>query len=94
MSRLLKVVRTPRYDNDLVAVGEYIEQDNPNAALAMLLHIEEQIDSLAGPNFPRRKGRKAGTLELVAHPNYVEVFEQTDTTVTVFNLLHAARQYP
>ena len=33
-------------------------------------------------------------LELVAHPNYVVVFEQTDTTVTVFNLLHAARQYP
>ena len=94
MSRLLKVVRTPRYDNDLVAVGEYIEQDNPNAALALLLHIEEQVDSLADPNFPRRKGRKAGTLELVAHPNYVVVFEQTDTTVTVFNLLHAARKYP
>ena len=40
------------------------------------------------------KGRKAGTLELVVHPNYIVVFAQTDTTVTVFNLLHVARQYP
>lgn len=94
MSRVLTVIRTPRYDNDLVAVGEYIEQDNPDAALALLLHIENQVDNLADPNFPRRKGRKAGTLELVVHPNYVVVFEQTDTTVTVFNLLHVARKYP
>jgi toxin ParE1/3/4 len=94
MNRVLTVIRTPRYDHDLVAVGEYIEQDNPDAALTLLLHIEDQVDSLTNPNFPRRKGRKPGTLELVVHPNYVVVFEQTDTTVTVFNLLHVARQYP
>ena len=46
MSRLLKVVRTPRYDKDLVSVGEFIEQDNPDAALTLLLHIEDQVDSL------------------------------------------------
>ncbi len=94
MTRVLTVVRTPRYDNDLVAVGEYIEQDNPDAALALLLYIEDQVDSLSDPNFPRRKGRKAGTLELVVHPRYVVVFAQTDTAVTILNLLHTARQYP
>ena len=94
MSRLLQVVRTPRYDTALVAVGEFIEQDNPDAALALLLHIEDQVDSLADPNFPRRLGRVPGTLELVVHPNYVVVLQQTATTVTVLNLLHVARQYP
>ena len=94
MSRVLTVVRTPRYDNDLVAVGEFIEQDNPDAALNLLLHIEDQVDSLSDPNFPRRKGRKSGTLELVVHPHYIVVLMQTDTTVTVMNLLHTARQYP
>jgi plasmid stabilization system protein ParE len=94
MSRLLEVVRTPRYDTALVSVGEFIEQDNPDAALALLLHIEDQVDSLADPNFPRRLGRVPGTLELVVHPNYVVVLQQTATTVTVLNLLHVARQYP
>ena len=94
MSPWLTIVRTQRYGDDLVAVGEFIEQDNPDAALALLLHIEDQVDGLADPNFPRRKGRKAGTLELVVHPNYIVVFAQTDTTVTVFNLLHVARQDP
>jgi plasmid stabilization system protein ParE len=94
MNRVLTVIRTPRYDHDLVAVGEYIEQDNPDAALTLLLHIEDQVDSLTDPNFPRRKGRKPGTLELVVHLHYMVVLQQTDTTVTVLNLLHTARQYP
>ena len=90
----LEVSRAARYQYDLQAVYDYIAQDNPDAALALLLHIEDQVDSLTDPNFPRRKGRKAGTLELMAHPNYVVVFEQTANTVTVFNLLHVARHYP
>lgn len=60
MSPWLTVVRTQRYDDDLVAVGDFIEQHNPDAALARLLHIEDQVDSPADPNFPRLKGRKAG----------------------------------
>lgn len=94
MSTWLEVRRSARYEYDLQAVHDYIAQDNPDAAMDVLLHIEDQVDSLSNPNFPRRKGRKAGTLELVAHPSYIVVFEQTDTTVTVFNLLHTARQYP
>jgi hypothetical protein len=35
-----------------------------------------------------------GTLELVAHPNYIVLLEQTSTTVTALALMHVARQYP
>lgn len=94
MTTWLTVNRAEPYRLDLQGVHDYIEPDNPDAALALLLHIEDQVDSLADPNFPRRKGRKPGTLELVVHPNYVVVLQQTDTTVTVLNLLHVARQYP
>jgi len=93
-SRRLVVVRAEGYLHDLEAVHDYIEHDNPDAAIALLLRIDQQVDSLADPNFPRRQGRKPGTLELVAHPNYVAVLQQTETTVTVLNLLHVARQYP
>ncbi|MBK9346035.1 MAG: hypothetical protein IPN06_06150 [Burkholderiales bacterium] len=50
MSRLLQVIRTPRYDNDLMAIGEYIEQHNADAAYEMVRLLERQVDSLADPN--------------------------------------------
>jgi plasmid stabilization system protein ParE len=36
----------------------------------------------------------AGTLELVVHPNYIVILEQTLDTVTVLEVLHAAQKYP
>ena len=94
MSAWLEVVRTPRYERDLQGVRDYIEQDNPDAALALLLDIDDQVSQLADPNFPRRPGRVPGTLELVAHPNYLVILQQTATTVTALAVLHVARQYP
>ncbi len=91
---MLKVEKTDRFLLDIDNVVVFIAQHNFTAALALEDRIHQQVDSLTDPNFPRRKGRKPGTLELVVHPSYVVVFEQTDTTVTVFNLLHVARQYP
>ena len=88
------VVRTPRYEQDIQDVHDYIEQDNADAAMRMLLHIEDQVDHLADPNFPRRKGRIKGTFELVAHPNYVVVMQQSNSRVTILNIVHVATQYP
>ncbi len=90
----LEVGRSERYKSSLLDVHDYVTQDTPDAALSLFLHIEDQVDSLADPNFPRRMGRVSGTLELVVHPNYVVVLQQTATTVTVLNLMHVARQYP
>lgn len=94
MKALLEVLRTPRYEQNIQDVHDYIEQDNADAAMRTLLHIEDQVDSLADPNFPRRPGRVKGTLELVVHPNYVVVMQQSTTTVTILNVLHVATKYP
>ena len=40
-----------------------------------------------------RKGRQAGTRELVAHPNYIVVYDVTGDMVRVLRVLHAARQW-
>lgn len=90
----LAVIRTPRYAADLVAVGEYIRQNNPDAAYDMVRLLERQVDQLTDPNFPRRLGRVAGTHELVAHANYIVLLTQTDTTVTALAVMHVAKQYP
>jgi toxin ParE1/3/4 len=88
------VLRAARYRASLDAIEAYIAQDNPLAASEMWLMIDEQVQSLSNPNFPRRLGRVAGTLELVAHENYVVILQQHGDTVTALDVLHAARQYP
>lgn len=90
----MKVLRKPQYWESLQAIEDYIAHDNPSAAIDLWLSIDDQVSRLADPNFPRRRGRVAGTLELVAHPNYVVILEQTLDTVTVLEVLHAAMQYP
>jgi len=91
---MLKVTKADQFLIDLEDVVLYIARDNINAALDMEIRVHQQVDKLADPNFPRRKGRKAGTMELVVHPNFIVVVQQTETTVIALNLLHVARQYP
>jgi toxin ParE1/3/4 len=90
----MKVLRKPLYLQSLQEIEDHIAIDNPVAALDMWLHIDDQVGKLADPKFPRRRGRVAGTLELVAHANYVVILEQTQDTVTALDVLHVARKYP
>ena len=90
----MKVLRQPLYWESLNAIESHIAQDNPSAAIDLWLAIDDQVTKLADPNFPRRRGRVEGTLELVAHPNYVVVLTQTLDTVTAIDVLHAAMRYP
>jgi plasmid stabilization system protein ParE len=94
VKRLLQVLRKPQYWESLQAIEDYIAHDNPSAAIDLWFSIDDQVGRLVDPNFPRRRGRVAGTLELVVHPNYVVVLEQTLDTVTVLDVLHAAMKYP
>lgn len=90
----LQVIKTHQFLADLEDVVLFIAQDNVTVVMDMEQRIHSQVDSLADPNFPRRLGRVAGTLELVAHPNYVVLLQQTETTVTALAVMHVARQYP
>ena len=90
----MKVLRKPQYWESLQAIEDYIAHDNPLAASDLWLSIDEQVSLLADPNFPRRRGRVAGTLELVVHPDYVVILEQSPDAVTVLEVLHVAMKYP
>lgn len=90
----LKIIKTEQFQLDLESMVLYVARDNIDAALALEALIHSQVDQLADPNFPRRLGRVAGTLELVANPNYIVLLQQTDTTVTALALMHVARKYP
>ena len=41
-----------------------------------------------------RAGRIEGTREMVVRPNYLVVYRETETIVTILRVLHTARQWP
>lgn len=89
-----RVERTSSYRDDLDAIEAFIAQDDPVAALDMWFLIDDQVEKLADPKFPRRPGRVPGTMELVAHENYIVILQEDLHTVTVLNVVHARQQWP
>lgn len=79
---------------DLVAIVEYIADDNPRAAQALKDEITTKAGRLTATPKAYRRGRVEGTREMVIRPNYLLVYIEDDRTVTVLRVLHAARQWP
>ncbi|MBK5206463.1 MAG: type II toxin-antitoxin system RelE/ParE family toxin [Polaromonas sp.] len=92
-----RVIRRPEYREDLDAIEAWIAKDNPIAATDLWLLIDEKVDQLADPNFPRRfSARVPGAYQLVAHENYIVYFDQDEgnCTIIVRAVVHVARQFP
>ena len=77
-----------------MAIVDYISDDNPNAALALMEEIQSKVAQLAAHPKRCRPGRVEGTRELVVRPNYIVVYVETATAVTVLRVLHAAQMWP
>ncbi|WP_291737712.1 type II toxin-antitoxin system RelE/ParE family toxin [Leisingera sp. F5] len=75
-------------------MADYISDDNPDAALALVEEIQGKVAQL--PAHPKRcrPGRVEGTRELVVRPNYIVVYTETAAAVTVLRVLHAAQMWP
>jgi len=88
------IVRTASYLADLDDIERFIARNNPQAASRLCQHIDDQVEQLADPRFPRRRGRVRGTFELVAHKNYVVIFWERANEVTALNVIHTRKCYP
>lgn len=75
-------------------IFDYIEADNPGAALAMDAMFSECAERLLEHPQMGRIGRVSGTRELVVHPNYVLVYDIRADALRILRILHAARQWP
>ena len=75
---------------DLMAIVDYISDDNPDAALALVDEIQGRVEQL--PAHPKRcrPGRVNGTRELVVRPNYIVVYAETPAAVTVLRVLQGS----
>ena len=79
---------------DLLAIVDYISDDNPDAAQRLKDDIEAKTSKL--PDHPKlyRAGQVAGTREMVVRPNYVVVYAEDARAVSILHALHAAQQWP
>lgn len=79
---------------DRAAIRDYIAKDNPTAALEMDSLISAKAGLLTERPFIGRPGRVDGTRELVAHKNYILIYDVVETNIRVLRVLHAARKWP
>ena len=79
---------------DLLAIIDYISDDNPDAAQALKDDIEAKVCLLQTQPKAFRLGRVSGTRELVVRSNYVVVYIEGPHAVTVLRVLHVAQQWP
>ena len=79
---------------DLLAIVDYISDDNLDAAQRLKDDVESKAARL--PEHPKlyRQGRLDGTREMVVRENYVVVYGINLSTVRVLRVLHAAQQWP
>ena len=78
---------------DREAVFDYIEADNPAAALSVDELFSEKAERLTDHPKLGRPGRVDGTRELVVHENYILVYDIAGDLVRILRVLHAARRW-
>ena len=77
---------------DRDAIFDYIEADNPAAALALDELFSEKAERLTDHPKLGRPGRVDGTRELVVHENYILIYDIAGDLVRILRVLHAARR--
>ena len=80
--------------SDLTRIFDYIADENPDAAQALLQDIRDRVQQLADQPRSGRIGRVAGTRELVVKSNYIVVYIEDTAFVDLIRVLHAARRWP
>jgi addiction module RelE/StbE family toxin len=80
---------------DRKAIFDYIEEDNPRAAITVDERIRMHVEELT--LFPEmgRAGRIEGTRELViSRTPYIAAYRIIGATVRILRVLHGAQQWP
>ena len=91
----MKIKLTKLAAQDLQSTKDYISQDKPNAALAVIRRVIEAIDNIV--TFPSmgRTGRVPHTKELVVSGTpLIIVYQIKQDTLYIVRIIHTARKWP
>ena len=84
---------TPTALRDLGALAQHIGEDAPEAASNMVAKILSGIEALRRQPEMGRRGRVAGTRELIIPP-YIVAYRPTRDTIDLVAIIHGARRWP
>ena len=91
----MKLVWAPLAIEDREAIFDYIEDDNPRAAVELDELFEQKAALLAKqPKIVGRTGRLTGTREFVAHRHYVLIYDVQPQRVRILRVLHTSLLWP
>lgn len=91
----MKIKLTKLAAQDLQSTKDYISQDKPNAALAVIRRVVEAIENIV--TFPSmgRAGRVPRTKELVVSGTpLIIVYQIKQDTLYIVRIIHTARKWP
>ena len=78
----------------LASIIRFIATESPPAARRLRKSIEASVLPAAEHPYLYRPGRVLGTREIVAHPNYIVVYQVMADHIEVVSVLHARQEYP
>jgi len=84
---------TPTSLRDLGALHSYISEDNAVAAIEVVETLLTGIGALTRNPEMGRRGRVAGSRELVIAP-YVIAYRSRKTVIEILAIIHGARRWP
>ena len=90
----MRVTWTPEAEQDRADVWDYIEADNPHAAVRMDELFSDAAARLAEHPKLGKPGKIPGTRELIPHESYRLVYEIEREMVWVLALVHTSMQWP
>lgn len=79
---------------DLLAIIDYIADDNPDAAQKLKDEIEARTAQLTEHPKLYQAGRVPGTREMAVRRSYILVYAETERAVIILRVLHAAQLWP
>jgi toxin ParE1/3/4 len=87
---------SPEALEDLVALREYIERDDPRAARRVCQHILQNVEHLLSRHPEMgRPGRVSGTRELmIPGTPFIVPYRLRDRTIQILRVFHSARRWP
>ena len=92
---MLPVIWSKRAQDDLLRVMRYIAKRNQAAATRLGRKLEDSAQNLQHhPYLFKTSERMPGCREIVAHPNYLVIYQVRAAQIRVLRVLHARQQFP
>lgn len=92
---MLPIVWSVNAEDDIAEIVHFVGERNPHAAEKLWNLLHDSVLPLSDhPYLYRRSERVPSTREIVAHPNYIVVYQVTADAIDVLRVLHSRQQYP